>query len=348
VSPRDLHFGAVRIEKWRLREVSVAVVGGIAPFDGESGVWLRCALHSHSTESDGWLSPEMLRRYHAFGGYDVLAITDHDRYTSEPSGDDDLIIIGGTEISLVAPKSGGPLHLLGLGISSMPDVTLESSLTEACTAVIAAGGLPFVAHPVWSGLLTDEVEGIELAAGIEVYNSSCRVEQDRAHADAHWDLWLSRGLKLGGIATDDLHYPGYEAFQAWTMIHARARSRDAVIEALRAGRFYSTTGPRINELTFSDGVLKIGCTNAKAVTALANPPYGARITAGHHELTFRAARLRTGDGQAMEGIINGDQLSGAIFQSHPAVRYVRLIIEDDQGRRAWTNPIYRDVLQAPA
>lgn len=316
--------------------------GAIAPFDGQSGVWLRCALHAHSTDSDGWLSPLMLRRYHALAGFDVLAITDHDRFTTEPEDDDDLLIIGGIEISLVAPKSGGPLHLLGIGVTGMPEVSADSTLTEACSAVIAAGGVPFIAHPVWSGLLTDEVDGIELAGGIEVYNSSCWVEQDRAHADAHWDLWLSRGLKLGGIATDDLHYPGYEAFRAWTMVYARERTRDAVVEAIKTGRYYSTTGPRITDLNFTDGVLTVGCTPAKSVTALANPPYGARITAGHHELTFRAARLRTPDGQAMEGIINGDLLSGAIFRSHPNVRYVRIVIEDDQGRRAWTNPIYRE------
>lgn len=318
--------------------------GVFAPFDGQSGVWLRCALHSHSTESDGWLSPVMLRRYHALAGFDVLAITDHDRFTAEPEGNDDLVIIGGAEISLIAPNSRGPLHLLGIGVTRMPAVTEESSLSEACSAVTAANGIPFVAHPVWSGLLTDEVDGIELAAGIEIYNSSCQVEQDRAHADAHWDLWLSRGLKLNGIATDDLHYPGYEAFRAWTMVHARERSRDAVIEALQAGRYYSTTGPRITGLTLNDGVLTVGCTPAKAVTALANPPYGARITAGHHELTYRAARLRTSDEQAMEGIINGDHLTGAVFRGHPAVRYVRIVVEDDQGRRAWTNPIYRDQL----
>lgn len=314
--------------------------GAVAPFDGAPGVWLRCAFHTHTTESDGWLSPVMLRRYHALAGYDVLAITDHDRFTAEPEGDDDLIVIGGTEISLIAPKSRGPLHLLGLGITGMPAVHLQSNLGEACAAVRAAGGLPFVAHPVWSGLLTDEVDGIELAQGIEVYNSSCEVEQDRASGEVHWDLWLSRGLRLGGIATDDLHYPGYEAFRGWTMIHARERSKAAVMEALRAGRYYATTGPRITELTVADGVLRIATTPARAVTASANPPFGARITAGRHELTFRAMRLRTGDGQAFEGIVDGEHVTGALFRGHPSVRYVRLSVEDDQGRKAWTNPIW--------
>lgn len=316
------------------------LAGGEMPFDGNDGVWLRCALHAHTTQSDGWLDPVVLRRYHAMAGYDVLAITDHDMFTPDPEGPDDLILLGGTEISLIAPVSRGPLHLLGLGITAMPRVSETTSLADACLAVRACGGVPFVAHPVWSGLLTDEVAGIEHAAGIEIYNASCAVEQDRAHADAHWDLWLSRGLRLGGIATDDLHYPGYDAFRAWTMVHARERSRDAVIEALAAGRYYATTGPRIESLSIEGGRLTVRTTPARAISALANPPYGARVNAGHHELTYHSGRMRTPDGQTFEGLIDGDQLTGASFQIHPAARYCRIVVEDDHGRRAWTNPIW--------
>jgi hypothetical protein len=268
-------------------------------------------------------------------------VTDHDRFTEDVPGDDNLILLGGTEISLVAPKSGGPLHVLGIGITAMPAVSPTSSLRETIDAISAAGGIAFVAHPVWSGLRTDEVDGIELAAGIEIFNSSCDVEQDRAHADAHWDLWLSMGLRLGGIATDDLHYPGYEAFRGWTMVHARERSREAVLEALASGRYFATTGPRFQQIDIQNQTITIRSTPVRSVAALANPPFGARVNAGHHELTFYGQRLSTPDGQVHEGIIDGDLLTGARFGVHPAVSYARFVIQDDRGRRAWTNPIYR-------
>jgi hypothetical protein len=271
----------------------------------------------------------------------VLAITDHDQYTKEPSGQDKLTILGATEISLVAPKSGGPLHLLAIGISSMPEIDFEGTLGTACRAVLEVGGLPFVAHPVWSGLLPEELDAIDIAAGIEIYNASCAVEQDRAHADAHWDMWLSQGHRLTGIATDDLHYPGYEAFRAWTMVFAADSSGVSVRDALLAGHFYATTGPRFLDVSFMDGSLIVRCSPVHSIAALANPPFGARVTAGHHELAYHAARLRTHDDQVLEGITEGDHLTGAEFQhSHPGVRYVRIVAEDDQGRRAWTNPIY--------
>lgn len=312
----------------------------IPPFDDQPGVWLRCALHVHTTESDGWLTPPVQRRYHAWAGYDVLSITDHDRSTPEPPGEDDLLVVGGTELSLTAPKSGGPLHLLGIGITSQPEVDRDATLGEAARAVRAAGGLPYLAHPVWSGLWTDEVDGIGDCAGVEIFNASSAVEQDRGHSDTHTDIWLTMGHRLNMIATDDTHYPGFDAFRAWTMVHARERTRDAVVAALAAGRSYATTGPRITGMTLEDGILTVHTTPVTTIAALANPPYGAQVRAGSHEVTYRARRLRTADGQAAEGIVDGEHLTGAVFAWAPGVHYARIQITDDRGRKAWSNPIW--------
>ena len=46
------------------------------PFEA-AGVWLKCALHAHTTNSDGELAPDLLVRHYDWAGYDVLAITDH-------------------------------------------------------------------------------------------------------------------------------------------------------------------------------------------------------------------------------------------------------------------------------
>lgn len=314
----------------------------ISPFDDTPGHWLRTALHVHTTSSDGWLSPVMQRQYHAWGGYDVLAITDHDMFTREPDGADDLLIVGGTELSLAAPKSGGPLHLLGIGITGPVEIAPTATLAEAARAVRASGGLPYLAHPVWSGLRTDEVDGIEECAGIEIYNASSDIEQDRGNNDAHTDIWLSMGHRLTLIATDDTHYPGYDAFRGWVMVHAADRSREAVLDALGAGRFYSSSGPRILDLRFNGPTLTVRTTPARSIAALANPPYGAQISAGHHAMTYHASRLRTLDGQMLEGMTDGEHLTGARFHWRPGVRYVRIVVTDDRGRKAWSNPLWID------
>lgn len=314
--------------------------GPVAPFDDQPGVWLTCAFHVHTTKSDGWLTPEIQRRYHAWAGYDVLIITDHDQFTPEPAGEDELLVIGGSELSLTAPKSGGPLHVLALGMTEQPAVDRDATLLEAARATRAVGGLPFVAHPVWSGLRTDEVEGIEACAGVEIYNASCEVEQDRAYADAHTDVWLSMGHKLNLIATDDTHYPGYDVFRGWTMVHAANKTRHAVVKALAEGRYYACSGPRITGLSLNDGLLTVHCTPARSVTLFANPPYGARVAAGSHALAYRGRRLVTADGQTREGFSDGELLTGASFGLVPGVRYARIMITDANGQRAWSNPIW--------
>ena len=63
----------------------------VPPFEGD-GVWLRCALHAHTTNSDGEPPPEMLVRHYDWAGYDVLAITDHWVRTVERSTRNLLVI----------------------------------------------------------------------------------------------------------------------------------------------------------------------------------------------------------------------------------------------------------------
>lgn len=314
--------------------------GQVAPFDGAPGVWLRCALHTHTTNSDGWLSPAMLRRYHATAGYDVLAITDHDQFTAPPDGHDEMLLIGGAELSLRAPASGGPLHVLAIGVTAMPAATREMSLPAAAHAIRAAGGVPFVAHPVWSGLRTEELDDFTGVAGIEIYNASCEVEQGRGHANAHWDVWLAKGHRLGGLATDDLHTPGFESFLGWTMVHARERSRAALLEALEQGRYYASAGPRILGLT-SDGCrLTVQTTPVRAIACLAQPALGTQLNAGRMNPSVHARRLPTPDGQMREGAIDGDQLTGATFDWMPGSRFLRIVLTDAAGRMAWTNPLW--------
>jgi len=59
-------------------------IDGVNPFEAP-GEWLRCALHTHSTVSDGTLSPEYLVMAYEEQGFDVVAITDHWRLTQVPS-----------------------------------------------------------------------------------------------------------------------------------------------------------------------------------------------------------------------------------------------------------------------
>ena len=63
-----------------------------------AGTWLRCALHTHSTESDGDLPPRALAAAYGAAGFDVVAITDHWRLTKVASTRS-LLMLPGAELT---------------------------------------------------------------------------------------------------------------------------------------------------------------------------------------------------------------------------------------------------------
>jgi len=89
-------------------------------------------LHSHSTASDGSLSPEDLIARTIEQGVDVLALTDHDgteglAEAKQAVKDTDLTLISGVEISVTWGKN--TVHILGLNIDSDTD-SLQQGLTK--------------------------------------------------------------------------------------------------------------------------------------------------------------------------------------------------------------------------
>src|SRR2546430_6493316 len=80
---------------------------------------LRYDLHSHSTHSDGLLTPTELVRRAAQRGVDVLALTDHDEVSGLPAAraaasEAGLRLIDGAELSV--SWRGVTLHVLALRI----------------------------------------------------------------------------------------------------------------------------------------------------------------------------------------------------------------------------------------
>src|SRR3989442_778094 len=110
----------------------------------EEGSWLRCALHAHTTNSDGELPPELLVRHYDWAGFDVLAITDHWVRTDEPSTDG-LLVIPSTELDARIDGTGRDAHVLALGVRADPVEpgrdfpTLEETVAWLLANGVAAG-----------------------------------------------------------------------------------------------------------------------------------------------------------------------------------------------------------------
>lgn len=255
-------------------------MASISPFSLD-GRWLKAGLHTHTTQSDGRRTPEEAVAFYQEEGYDLLAITDHWVYTSgDGLGGDGLHMLPGVELH------GPGYHMLALGLCALPDRALADIPSALAEEVGRLGGLAYIAHPYWTGQTSAEIAAVSGIEGIEVYNAVCDVTRGLGYSRVHWDELLGTGHRLTGLAVDDVHWahgPGAEG-RGYVMVRAEEPSVPAVLEALRAGAFYSTTGPRILDLAVErnsagEPILRLRCTPCQDVTFHALGPRGQRFSA---------------------------------------------------------------------
>ncbi len=303
----------------------------IDPFSTE-GVWLRCALHAHTTESDGDLPPDALAAHYERAGYDVLAITDHWKATTAASTDR-LLVVTGVELNCILPGARDG-HVLGLGVSTDPDdlralAAGYAGLEEAGDWIVERGGVAYLAHPYWTGVTPGTLELAPSVTGIEVFNAGCELEVGRGLSTVHWDELLEQARLCPAIATDDSHHPGFDSDLAWTWVRARERSVAAVLEALRAGALYASSGPRIHGLTRVDDAFEVRCSPCRSVTMVAGRTMGAAVHAGRLGYRYLGTILEQDD----RGLVVAARL-----ELPPAARHARFEVTDADGRTAWACP----------
>jgi hypothetical protein len=297
-------------------------------FDRSGTEWLRCQLHAHTTNSDGEATPAGLCDLYADAGYDVLAITDHWHVTDHPH--DSLVVIPSSELSARVEAGVGEAEVLALGVPVLPDVRDYFPTVEALAAWIAAeGGVPFLCHPYWSGLEPAHYLEAPSLVGMEIYNAGGEVGQGNGLSTVHWDDVLHRGGRALGIATDDCHYPGRDSGFAWTAVNVAERSREAVLDALRRGDFYASTGPEILAVDVRDGAVEVNCSEAASVTLRSGPWDGSRVNADERALDYRAATVERGPGG---GIV------AARLELPEYWAWGRVEVGGADGTCAWSNP----------
>ena len=302
-----------------------------SPFEA-TGIWLRCALHTHTTNSDGELAPDLLVRHYERAGYDVLAITDHWVRTVERSTRK-LLVIPSIELNAEAPTRENDAHVLALGVAADPVLPEDhfAPLEDVVAWVAENGGVPYLAHTYWSGLRTEQWWDCPGLYGLEVWNSSCEVELGRGDASIHWDEALEHGRALFALATDDSHHPGYDSGFAWTWVRVGEKTEEAVLDALREGTFYGSTGPELRAVEVSDGEVIVRCSPAQSVTLYSGGRHGARANAGRLGLPHNADVLEHDDA----GLITAARLA----RPYDAP-YGRIEVQAADGAKAWSNPLW--------
>ncbi len=286
------------------------------------GRWLKGNLHTHTTQSDGRLTPPEALAWYRGHGYDFCAITDHWVYTAGAAApaDDGLVQIDGAELH------GPGYHMLCVGLEGLPPRELDSSPADLAAAVRTLGGIPYFAHPYWTGQSSADIAPVQQVAGIEVYNAVCDVTRGLGYSRVQWDELLGSGRRLTGLAVDDVHWKHGAEGRGWVMVRAAEASQPAILQALSDGAFYSSTGPSITDLALLPGAegpaLAVRCSPCASIVFHARGPRGARIDAEP-----------------------GRMLDAALLPLQAEQVFVRVECHDGRGGTAWTNPIYvADVL----
>lgn len=289
------------------------------------GVFYKGNIHTHSTRSDGARDPAAVCALYRDAGYDFLALTDHflARWNypivdTTPFRTAGFTTILGAEVHAPATLLGETWHILAVGLpADFAPPAADETAPALAWRCHAAGAFLAIAHPAWYGLTTADAAMLPMAHAVEIYNHTSQVRTDRGDSTGLVDQLLAEGRRLTVCAVDDAHLHCDDALGGFVMVKAPANTPEALLDALRSGRFYSSQGPLIEAVSFTEDTVEITASGpVSAIIALGRGSAAEqRVGTGLTDASLPLARFRTGG-------------------------YVRLVLVDDKGRRAWTNPVW--------
>ena len=275
------------------------------------GRWLRGNLHAHTTRSDGRHSPQALVDAYAALGSGFLAFAAHDICApptelprDDPRG---MVVLPGNEIT-----QGGP-HMCHIGADRRlePDWRRQKVIDQANEGP----GFIVINHPNWQQhfdhMPISMLELLKCFTGIEIFNGIMQSDEGSAYALMKWDIMLASGRRLWGFANDDTHGPEFVG-QGWNVAYVYEHTVSGVMEALREGRFYASTGVTITAIEVSGMHVRIVTENA------------SRFVGGCAD----AKRFACVDDRVLETTVPAD------------AGYARFTCWGDGERFAWTQPMW--------
>ncbi len=230
------------------------------PYHKITGTWLRGNFHTHCRENSGCGTvplTQVIQQYHQIGAA-FLAMSDHDTVTDLTTiraAYPHMIFFEGFEYSQRE-------HTLFIGPSVPP--LFELSLEEAL--IRSRDLLTILCHPqprpgeeYWT---KQKILALpRLPDGMEIYDGHYGVPQklaeNRTPQYTHlWDQFLTAGIRLWGFASDDFHDP--EDFNnAYNMVLVDAPNPANIIQAIKKGAFYATTGLLLETIAESKDTLAV-------------------------------------------------------------------------------------------
>jgi hypothetical protein len=310
--------------------------------------WLKGETHLHSGNShDSRTPPEVVARWYEAHGFDFAVFTDHNFVTKLPSTDK-MLIVPGAELTQNLQACDPPpedakgclLHVNALFANRAGPVVLppgrstrrvdlyQRALDEARDlGAIAQLNHPNFAHAADGALITElSRRGLALMEiANQGHDSTNGGDATQASTEAKWDAALTAGANVWGVASDDAHqYTDAEAAEmrargeepytgdrGWIMVHAH-KNIDDIRAAIVRGDFYASNGVTLARVERTKDALAIAAD-------------------GPCHFTFIGAGGKT--------LAESDGSDAKFALSDAKGGYVRAVVRDAAGRKAWTQPV---------
>lgn len=271
--------------------------------------------------------------------------------------DGEFLLIPGEEIS--DGSMGAPVHVNGLNLAEPIPPQGGASVAEVAernlAAIVAQGErlsrpvLGHLNHPNFRWALgVDDIAALRSERFFEVYNghpaTNGNGDAQRPGSEALWDRANTRRRGaldlplLFALATDDAHDHHQEGpalsncGRGWIQVRARELSPSALIEALRAGEFYASTGVELADVRFDGRTLTVDVAREEGVR------YVTRFVG--------AARS---DGGPDGHVLLETEADPAVYRLRGDEGYVRATVASSRPQpnpvaagdvqRAWTQPV---------
>ncbi len=287
----------------------------IQPAGLSQEIWYRGNTHTHATFSDENDTNDvpMIAKWYEDAGYDFLVLSEHNDHVlqkkvfshDEASNPPGFIMLSGIELSETR-------HHTALGINSF--IGGETSLQDGVAKILAAGGLPILNHPQDPVVSASAFIGTAGLNHLEVVNGG-RLK-DTPATEALWDSVLSapNGRMVYAVASDDNHYKKANVGRGWIMVRAPALTKSDILENIRSGNFYATTGVILNDYQVENNSISVDSQNGDTIKFIGK------------------------NGIVLKTVI-GDK---AIYRPKKSNYYVRVKIINSEGKMAWTQPVFTD------
>jgi len=295
--------------------------------------WFKGNTHTHTLESDGDSSPEDVATWYKDNGYDFLVLSDHnvllDPATLAHLVDDDFLLIAGEEVTSSFERR--PVHINGININSLvipqKGETVVETIQRNIDAIREVQGVPHINHPNFGWAFgAEELAQVENDRLLEIYNGHPTVHNDGGGdspgMEEVWDFLLTVGKRIYGIAVDDAHHfkqigrefsnPG----RGWVAVKARRLDALEIVTNMERGLFYSSTGVELDEVSVDERRIR------NRIKEYGSFKYTTRfIGAGGRVLAETTA-------------------NPAVFELTGPEIYVRAVVTDSGGWRAWVQPVF--------